>query len=75
MKLVEFSNGKWGIRTYWWFGWHFLDFDDNTTSRRQSSVYFRYCQTSRGIAEARFADRMLKHRVVKVPQGGLEEML
>lgn len=23
MKIVQFSNGKYGVRTYWFFGWHF----------------------------------------------------
>lgn len=21
MKIVQFSNGKYGVRTYWFFGW------------------------------------------------------
>ncbi len=24
MELVQFENGTFGVRTYWFFGWHFL---------------------------------------------------
>lgn len=70
MKLVKFENGTFGVRKYWFFGWHFVDlempgFDWDTRSR-----CFPFCQGSE--LDARHAMKLAsdkglsaKHTVIK----------
>ena len=52
MKLVEFENGEFGIRVYWFFGWYFRDLESNKNySWRREDSYFQDCQGSREKAE------------------------
>lgn len=43
MKIVQFSNGKYGVRTYWFFGWRYLDLIEQDYSWPKNDEFFRDC--------------------------------
>lgn len=51
MKLVEFSNGNYGVRGYWLFGWSFYDLKSHGFLWRRRSRFFIDCQGTREEAE------------------------
>lgn len=51
MKLVKFSNGKFGVRACWFFGWHFYDLISPHITWHRSDSGFVYCQGSKEDAE------------------------
>jgi len=62
MKIVQFNNGKYGIRSFWFFGWRYYDLDTlcscecggityesysrGTKTRNVYDIYFHDCQRS-----------------------------
>jgi len=46
MKIVKFDNGTFGVRLYWFFGWHFANFCVKHCAERVGSAYFHQAQTS-----------------------------
>lgn len=45
MKIVKFNNGKYGVRTYWFFGWSFIGIDGDYTWRSKEDI-IKYCMTN-----------------------------
>jgi len=45
MKIVQFENGKYGVRTFWFLGWWFLDLTSVTFKWRQCDAWFHCCLT------------------------------
>jgi hypothetical protein len=43
MKMVIFDNGKYGVRKFWFFGWHFVDLFNNKYSWHSKDLLFRRC--------------------------------
>ena len=69
MKLVEFENGKFGIRVYWFFNWHFLDLvSSKGYTRSRKDQFFEDCQGTRERAEEcmnkKFEKKYMGHKVV-----------
>ena len=64
MKLVEFENGKFGIRLHWWFGWYFRDLRDTSMMWTHKNQWFSHCQGSREEAEKCLVKKPL-YRVVR----------
>ena len=66
MKLVEFENGKFGVRLYWFFGWYFRDLQASRNyfwSRK--SRWFSECQGNREQAEALLSPKQkFKYQIV-----------
>ncbi len=67
MKIVQFSNGKYGVRTYWFFGWYFIDTKPvcNTLCRPIGDDYFYHCQVDT-IGEAGDLARRFKEKAYKI---------
>lgn len=55
-KLVRFHNGKYGIRTYWFFGWHFLDLVSEGYHWRRCDKFFSHCQADKETAMQKSSD-------------------
>ena len=81
MKLVEFENGKFGVRLYWIYDWYFRDLTSHKFSWRRQDHYFKDCQGSREEAEEymnKKPEKYMKYLVVpkkltksmKNPTGG-----
>ena len=61
MKLVEFENGKFGVRVYWFFGWHFRDLiSDKKYNWSRKDSFFRDCQGTHEKAEYCFGKKFKK---------------
>jgi len=63
MKLVRFSNGKYGVRLYWWFGWHFLGLNDQC-ARTTGEYVIRYCMGTEEQARKAMEEYKLKYTIV-----------
>jgi hypothetical protein len=63
MKKVKFANSKYGVRTYWFFGWHFLDLESPVYSWKGGTTYFPCCVGSEEQADKALAFRTAKHEV------------
>lgn len=55
MKLVRFEDGTYGVRTFWFFGWHFRDLTTDGFSWPRSSKFFRDCKATEEKARAAMA--------------------
>jgi len=68
MKLVEFEDGTFGIRKFWFFGWYFVDLFSKGYSWTQSSEHFPDCKRTREHAEnilSNLKPKKLPYKVVK----------
>lgn len=66
MKLVQFENGEYGVRTNWFFGWRFLDLKDSQHRWRPSDGFFCDCKGSEEEAlSAMKRVRAPKYRVIE----------
>jgi hypothetical protein len=61
IKLVEFSDGTFGIRRGW-FHYRFMDFKNNKYWWPQYNEYFFNCKTDKETA----MKHMVSHKVVKM---------
>lgn len=41
MKIVDFGNGKFGLRRFWFFGWYYVDLKDHKFSWPSGSPLFK----------------------------------
>ena len=64
MKLVEFKDGKFGVRRWTIFGYEYLDFRDGFWWWL-GSCWFNDCKTTQSAAEAAFAERTDRVKEVK----------
>lgn len=64
MKLVKFENGKYGIRMYWRFGWHFLSMSGEYTWSSKKDIV-SYCQGTEEQARMAMQVFNCKYTVVK----------
>jgi len=46
MKIVRFENGKYAIRTFWFFGWNFLDLTNPRFNWTRRERHFKDCVSS-----------------------------
>ena len=65
MKLIEFSNGTFGVRRYWFFGWHFMDLKSTNFAWNKGDLYFSHCQGTREEARLAIDGRTTGWHVVK----------
>lgn len=65
MRLVKFENGKFGVRTYWFFGWHFMDLASPGFHWKRKSDFFPCCMGSRELAESCMAMQSPNYEVIK----------
>lgn len=61
MKLVQFEDGTYGVRTFWFFGWWFRDLACPGFSWKVSSRFFYGCKGTKKKARSLLAG----HKVVK----------
>lgn len=52
MKLVKFDNGSWGVRTFWFFGWHYMTYEKPHVSYNEKEPLFRKCRMTKEQAES-----------------------
>jgi len=64
MKLVEFENGKFGVRNYWLFGWHFVDLESPEFSWSRRNHWFKGCEGSREEAIRGMHRKCIKYKIV-----------
>lgn len=67
MKKVKFENGKFGIRRYWFFGWHFQDLTWLSFQWTRSSRHFKDCMGSEKDVDSvllDFKSNKFKYKVV-----------
>lgn len=69
MKVVEFSNGKFGIRTYWFFGWHFQSLSISTISWRKGDRCFDSCQGTKQQVFAVLKYRDITYKIINIDEG------
>lgn len=50
MKIVEFENGRFGVRKLTLFGYRFLNIECPHDWKRQGSAYFDHCMCSKESA-------------------------
>lgn len=50
MKIVEFENGRFGVRKLTLFGYKFLNMDCPHEWQRQGSAYFNQCMKNKDTA-------------------------
>jgi hypothetical protein len=62
-RLVKFSNGKYGVRKCWFFGWYFKDLTNPSYFWRMNSKWFGDCMGSED--EARKELEKLTYEVIK----------
>lgn len=60
MKLVQFSNGKWGVRRGFWPSYRFADLKNPSFWWDQSSGFLPDCMGTKEQA----LERLVSHRVV-----------
>jgi len=67
MRLVKFKNGKYGLRTFWFFGWHFRDLANIKFNWTRSDRYFEDCQGSIELCKSVMdsTDGLGKYTIVK----------
>lgn len=65
MKLVQFENGKYGVRAGWFFGWEFVDLKEPRFKWKRSDEHFYDCMGSKERCEQVVAQSKLKFRAVK----------
>lgn len=65
MRLVRFENGKYGVRTHWFFGWHFMDLKCRGFSWKIGSEFFPDCMASQEAAEAAFRLARLPYEIIE----------
>lgn len=72
MKIVQFSNGKYGVRTRWFFGWWFIDAKpvSDITERLEGAAFFRDCmvdtlEEARSLAARRYKSNNITHIIVE----------
>lgn len=64
-KLVKFNNGRYGIRSYWFFGWFFVDLVTNGFNWAPGSMFFSDCQGSREKVESILNRGKIKYELVE----------
>lgn len=64
-RLVQFHNGTYGVRSYWFFGWHFLDlyFPRTFTWTRGSRLFVESC-TARDKDKAVWALNQVRRKEI-----------
>lgn len=62
-RLVRFSNGKYGVRAHWFFGWYFFDLISPGFKWMISGRHFSDCQGTKEQAEAIYGS--LSYRVIE----------
>lgn len=69
MKIVQFSNGKYGVRTYWCFGWFFKSATPGYHWRDEKYVkdycMFDTLESARNVTIAPKKPKKLTHKVVE----------
>lgn len=65
MRLVQFDDGKYGVRSYWLFGWRFVDLENPYFHWEPGDKFFKCCMGEREEAERILAYSTGKHRAVK----------
>ena len=72
MKIVKFDNGKYGIRTYWLFGWSFVNFSIPHQTELTGSPYFHQAQTHRYSSALdlynELTGKSAKHKVIELDE-------
>ena len=66
-RLVQFDNGKFGVRLGWFFGWKFRDLHHTNFAWGPGGTWFHHCQGTREEAETALSGAGMKHRVVSCP--------
>ena len=69
MKIVQFANGQYGIRKYWFWGWFFVDLKNPYTFEWvRGTIYFSNCMGD--LAKVKEVYFMLtgKYRIVKASE-------
>lgn len=51
MRLVKFDDDTYGVRKYWFFGWHFVDLTTSRYAWSRGNVYFKDCKGTKEQAE------------------------
>ena len=64
MKLVEFSDGTFGVRLTWSFGWSFVDLKNGQFKWRRGSRYFKDCRGTREEAKNALQSRALSYKII-----------
>lgn len=65
MKLIQFDNGKFGVRAHWFFGWRFYDLRNDGFFWPKSSIFFCDCMGSREKAENFISFKKMSYKVVE----------
>lgn len=65
-KLVQFDDGKFGIRKKWWFGWHFKDiyYPDHSDKKRNHKDFDKYCKNDLSTASKFLTKPQIKYTVL-----------